>query len=299
MDIRQLELFIDLAETLHFGRTAERMHLSASAVSRSLRRLEEQLGRRLLERDQRRVRLNDAGRIFLEYARRSVDDWRGLRARLNPEPEQLKGEVSLYCSVTAVYSLVAELLRRLRERHPGIEPVLHTGDQADAIEQVREGQVDLAIAARPRALPPALRFLTLARSPLLFIAPISGLGPGRPQRWEHAPLILPQRGLGRQHIEQWFRRRGVEPDIYAQVAGHEAIVSMVSLGLGVGVVPELVLRASAQGDQVQVVELEPALPRFEVGLCSRAGRLEDPLVAALWSCAGDAGAEMAYHERFW
>src|SRR5690625_1296883 len=100
-DIRQLALFIELAETLHFGRTAERMHLSASAVSRSLRRLEDQLGRRLLERDQRRVRLNDAGRVFLEYARRSVDDWHGLRARLNPEPEQLKGEVSLYCSGTA------------------------------------------------------------------------------------------------------------------------------------------------------------------------------------------------------
>src|SRR5690625_6293796 len=83
MDIRQLELFIDLAETLHFGRTAERMHLSASAVSRGLRRLEEQLGRGLLERDQRRVRLNDAGRGFLGYARRSVDGWDGLRARRN------------------------------------------------------------------------------------------------------------------------------------------------------------------------------------------------------------------------
>lgn len=293
MGLRELELFIDLAETLHFGRTGERLHLSASAVSRAIHRLEKQVGRRLLERDNRSVQLNDAGRVFLSYARQSVEEWHRVRARLNPQPAQLAGEVSLFCSVTAVYSLVAELLGRVRRRYSGIELILHTGDQADAIGRVQSGVEDLAIAARPQLLPNALQFLTLARSPLQFIAPLARSSDAAPlcadQCWETLPLIVSERGLARHHVDQWFRRRGVEPSIYAQVAGHEAIVPMVSLGLGVGVVPALVLDASPQRDTVQVVPAQPPLPMFEVGLCVREQRLEDPLVAAFWACAGDVG----------
>lgn len=294
MDLRELELFVDLSETLHFGRTGERLHLSPSAVSRSLQRLEQRLGRRLVERDNRSVRLNEAGRTFLDYARRALEDWRRVQERLNPQPGRLAGEISLYCSVTAVYSLLAELLARVRGRYPHIELKLHTGDQADAIERVQAGSEDLAIAARPQPLPRKLQFLTLARSPLLFIAPRSEgpvarllTAPGDPN-WAQLPLIVSERGLARQHVEQWFRRRSLVPSIYAQVAGHEAIVPMVGLGLGVGVVPELVLQASPQRESVRVLAVNPGLPPFEVGLCARTQRLENPLVAAFWGSAGAA-----------
>lgn len=293
MDLKELELFVDLAETLHFGRTGERMHLSPSAVSRAVQRLEQRLGRRLLERDNRSVRLNEAGRIFLAYALRSLEEWRRVQAQLDPKPTRLAGEVSLYCSVTAVYSLVAELLGRVRARYPDIELKLHTGDQADAIERVQAGTEDLAIAARPQPLPRKLRFLTLARSPLQFIAPARSDAAHRPDSgepdWRDLPLIVSERGLARQHVDSWFRQRGIDPVVYAQVAGHEAIVPMVGLGLGVGVVPELVLDASPQRHSVRVVPVSPTLPMFEVGLCARAQRLDDPLIAAFWSCAGDAG----------
>lgn len=288
MDTRELELFADLAETLHFGRTGERMHLSASAVSRSIQRLEQRLGRRLLERDNRSVQLNEAGRIFLRYAQQSLEDWRRVQVRLDPRPARLAGKVSLYCSVTAVYSLVAELLGEVRRRYPDIELKLHTGDQADAIDRIQSGREDLAIAARPESLARKVRFLTLARSPLLFIAP--RLAPSVPAPdWRESPLILSERGLARQHVDHWFRQQGVEPNIYAQVAGHEAIVAMVGLGLGIGVVPELVLAASPQRASVRVMPVAPALALFEIGLCVRLQRLDDPLVAAFWDCAEAAG----------
>jgi LysR family positive regulator for ilvC len=290
VDTRELELFVHLAETLHFGRTGERMHLSASAVSRSVQRMEQELGQRLLERDNRSVRLTPAGEALGRYARQSLGQWRGFLESVRPDYEQLRGEISLYCSVTAVYSLLSGLLGNFRNRHPAIELKLHTGDQADGLERLAQGHEDLAVAALPERLPKRLLAQSLAQSPLLFIAPavpcaVDELVRQSPIPWQRVPLILSERGLARQQVDRWCRELGIRPDIYAQVSGHEAIVSMVALGLGVGVVPELVLLNSPQRDMIRRLEVEPPLPLFRIGLCVAEQRLDNPLVRAFWESA--------------
>ncbi len=290
MDTRELELFVVLAETLHFGQTAERMHLSASAISRSIQRMEQEVGQRLLDRDKRSVRLTGAGQSLLLYARQELQQWRAFVESLQPHYQLLHGEISLYCSVTAAYSLLERILSSFRSRYPAIELKLHTGDQADAIEHVLGGQEDLAIAALPDKLPRKIRAQTLMQSPLLFIAPafpcaVAEMVNGAAVAWEQLPLILSERGLARQSAEQWYRRQGIKPNIYAQVSGHEAIVSMVGLGLGVGVVPELVVRSSPQRDRIRSLDVQPELTPFSVGLCVMEQRLENPLVKAFWDSA--------------
>jgi LysR family positive regulator for ilvC len=130
----------------------------------------------------------------------------------------------------------------------------------------------------------------LAQSPLLFIAPafpcaVSDVAAAEPLDWAQLPLILSERGLARQQVDEWCRGNGIKPNIYAQVSGHEAIVSMVGLGLGVGVVPELVLANSPQRATVRILDVQPALAPFVVGLCAAANRLEDPLIKAFWDTA--------------
>lgn len=299
MDTRELELFLSLTETLHFGQTGERMHLSASAVSRSIQRIEEELGQKLLERDKRSVRLTAAGEQLRLFAQEHLLQWRALVDRLQPKEQALRGEISLYCSVTAVYSLLAQLLSSFRNRYPAIEIKLHTGDQADAIDRVMNGYDDLAIAALPEKLPKKLRTQTLAESPLVFIAPAVActvaalVAEPASTDWSLVPLILSERGLARQRVEAWCRARSIKPNIYAQVSGHEAIVSMVGLGLGVGVVPELVLANSPLRDTIRVLEVNPPLAPFVVGLCATAQRLENPLVRAFWESA-DASYPAAF-----
>lgn len=279
-----------LAETLHFGQTGERMHLSPSAISRTVKRMEEVVGQRLLERDKRSVQLTAAGASLLLYARQQLVQWRGFVDSLRPDYQMLHGEISLYCSVTAAYSLLARLLSDFRSRYPAIELKLHTGDQADAIEHVLSGEEDLAIAAMPEKLSKKLRMQTLAQSPLVFIAPAFACAV-RDQitveapNWEQVPLIVSERGLARLRVDAWYRNQNLKPNIYAQVSGHEAIVSMVSLGFGVGVVPELVLANSPQRDNIIVVDVEPVLAPFVVGLCATVQRLENPLVKAFWDTA--------------
>lgn len=295
MDTRQLRLFLYLSDTLHFGQTGEAMHMSASAVSRTVQKIEEEVGQRLLERDNRSVRLTPTGQQFRRYAARALSEWQGFRESIAEDSAHLSGEVSVFCSVTAAYSVLANILEPFRRRYPEIEIKLRTGDQADAITHVQQGSDDIAIAARPDRLPGKLQFLTLQYSPLVFIYPglpcavegvIQQCAEGdTPIPWEQIPFILSERGLARTRMDQWFRRQGIKPLIYAQASGHEAIVSMVGLGFGVGVVPELVIANSPLRDRVQVLDVQPPLTPFAVGLCASGQRLENPLVRAFWECA--------------
>ena len=100
MDQRSLQVFLAVADTLNFSRSGEQLHMSVSAVSRTVQRLEQEVGQPLLERDRRHVSLTHAGVEFRDYARRALVEWQSLRRKLD-EATALAGEVSLYCSVTA------------------------------------------------------------------------------------------------------------------------------------------------------------------------------------------------------
>jgi LysR family positive regulator for ilvC len=290
MDLRQLRQFVALADTLHFGRASAASHVSPSALSRGIRQLERDVGAALFERDNRSVSLTRQGATFLGWARDVLAGWDEVRHTLQAQGGVLQGEVSLYCSVTASYSFLFELLSRLRRDHPRIELKLHTGDPEDAIARVLGGHEDIAIGARPNALPAGLAFKPIARSGLVFIAEARNparraLHRPRPDRaaWSGTPMILPESGLARQRADAWFRSVGVKPLVYAQVAGNEAIVSMVSLGFGVGVVPQIVLDNSPLAGKVAVVRVTPALAPYEVGLFTLEKRLRSPLIAAFWA----------------
>jgi LysR family positive regulator for ilvC len=186
----------------------------------------------------------------------------------------------MFCSVTASYSFLFDILTRFRQNHPQVEIKLHTGDPEEAMDRVMAGEEDISIGARPVRLPNALAFRPIAVSPLVFIA-------HRAQRssfdWAVTPMILPERGVGRNRADEWFHQRGIAPRIYAQVAGNEAIVSMVSLGFGVGVVPEIVLGNSPLADRVRILDVRPPLAAYEVGLVTLERRRSNPLVEAFWN----------------
>ncbi len=290
MDIKPLKQFLALADTLHFGRASEVCHVSPSTLSRNIKQLEEALGASLFERDNRSVTLTPQGVLFQQYARDSLMQWDVLRNSLLAESHELQGEVSFFCSVTASYSFLYEILSEFRLNHPKIEIKLHTGDHALAIPRVLAGDEDIAIAARPDLLPTGMAFKLIAISPLVFIAPADADDgspamppPLSPGDWARTPMILSEEGLARKRADRWFRDQQIKPRIYAQVAGHEAIVSMVSLGFGVGVVPKIVLDNSPLAGKVRILGVQPALPDYHVGLCALEKKLKNPLIHALWS----------------
>ncbi len=294
MNTKELEIFTHLAKTLHFAKTGEAMHLSASAVSRTVQRLEDSVGAGLFERDNRRVSLTPAGREFQRYAEQALTNWEALLQSLHREGRELSGELSVYCSVTAAYSVLGRVLETFRNRYPRIELKLHTGDQADSLERVIAGNEDIAITARPEQLHQRLAFQVLTHSPLRLIAPtvqcaVSDVMASGELDWSRLPVIMSERGMARVELERWFRSHGIKPTIYAQVSGHEAIASMVALGLGVGVVPELVLAHSPIAEKLKVLPLVDELKPLAVGVCTLKRRLDNPLISAFWEVAASVG----------
>lgn len=288
MNIKTLSHFLALADTLHFGRASEECHISISALSRNIRQLEEELGVSLFNRDNRTVELTREGQRFVEYARDTSKQWNIIRHELTDNSGQLSGEISIYCSVTASYSFLYELLSRFRTVHPRIEIKLHTGDPDRAIGRILDGSEEITIAARPDTVNRGLSFKPITQSPLLFIAPLEPqpnlptTSPRTPEEWSAVPMILSEAGVSRSRVDHWFRDNGLTPNIYAQVAGNEAIVSMVSLGFGLGVVPKIVLDNSPLSHTVQILEVNPSLEPYDIGLFTLKKSLRNPLVAAFW-----------------
>ena len=290
MNIKILKHFLALAETLHFGRASDECHISISALSRNIRQLEDELGVELFNRDNRTVALTREGQKFVDYARETSSQWHLIRHELTDNSSQLKGEISLYSSVTASYSFFYDLLSRFRIAQPGIEIKLRTGDPEHAIAHILDGKEDITIAARPANLPRGLVFNPIAISPLLFIAPLEQQLPNVPttapssaQEWANIPMILSESGVSRTHVDEWFNKQNITPKIYAQVTGNEAIVSMVSLGFGIGVVPKIVLDNSPLVDRIKVLDVQPELAPYDIGLFALKKNLKNPMVEAFWS----------------
>lgn len=293
MNTRVLQQFLALTDQLHFGRASNVCHISISALSRNIRALEQEMGVTLFNRDNRSVSLTSEGLKFQQYAKESIAQWNLIRNELADNAGTLHGEISMYCSVTATYTILFDLLNRFRAEHPGIEIKLHTGDHGYALERIIEGKEEITIAARPTSLPRGLMFKPVTVSPLLFIGPIEQSDPDVPvtpptseSAWANVPMILSESGIARKRIDEWFRKMDVKPRIYAQVAGNEAIVSMVSLGLGIGVVPKIVLDNSPMADRIQVLNVQPELEPYNIGLFTLKKSLNNPLVNAFWELIG-------------
>ncbi|VGO17129.1 HTH-type transcriptional regulator GltR [Pontiella desulfatans] len=283
METQALETFIKTAELLHFGKASRACNLSPSALTRTIQRLEEEVGKPLFLRDNRSVALTEAGNRLLAYARNAVQDWRQFQESLSAE-KAVGGTLSLYASITAVYSLLPELLEAYRSAYPEVQLELRTGAAERAVEQVLSGEIDLAVAALPDQKQARMEFMPLAETPLVFIAPKTMDLPRKPD-FSRLPLVVPQSGTARHRLDGWLRKEGVTPNIASEVSGNEALIAMVRLGTGVGIVPQLALERSPFRNEVSVVGNAPRLDPYVVGLCSAKRNLKRPAVKAMWELA--------------
>ncbi|MFT3926667.1 MAG: HTH-type transcriptional activator IlvY [Myxococcales bacterium] len=286
----ELTAFLHVAESLHFARSAKALHMSPSALTRAIQRLESELGHQLFERQKRSVRLTRAGEIFRDHARAQKAAQARLLEALAAEKQAPTGELRIACTVTASYSLLPKLLARCRARYPGIHLQLSTSDAARCLQRLENEEVDVAVVPEPDRPASELRFVRLAETELTFIAPSVDRELSRRARlggaqWNGLPVILPRRGLERDRFDLWLEQQSARPEVYAEVEGNEAILSMVALGCGVGIVPELVLRDSPLRGRVERVSVARPPRGFHVSLCAKDKTLTRRTAAALWELA--------------
>lgn len=290
MDIRSAQLFQHLASSLNFSHTSEQMHVSAPTLTRVIQRLEQELKTQLFYRDKRSVKLTDAGRRFQRFVYYWLEEWHQLQLDLQLSSVELTGEIRIFCTVTASYSHLPAILDRFRLLCPKADIKLSTGDAASAIEKVRQGEVDIALAAHPTLLPINMAFRSIAKLPVNLIAPtipcrVNDLLNQKPIPWQDIPMILPEHGPARQRLDTWLNHLGIKAKVVAMVDGHEAMVSMVALGSAISLAAEPVIQHSPVRDRVKVIEIDYQFEQFDLGVCMLTKRLNEPLIQSFWQVA--------------
>ena len=177
-----------------------------------------------------------------------------------------------------------------QKEYPEVQLELRPGAAEKAVLQVESGEIDIAVAALPDRRNAGIEFLPIMTTPLIFIAgkqmaaSISHIEDGQLDL-ARVPLVLPQAGLSRRRLDKWLKKNRIVPKISSEVSGNEAIIPMVHLGCGVGIVPQLVLDRSPFRADVVILDQMPLLDPYVVGLCSSRRNLQKPVVQAFWQLA--------------
>jgi DNA-binding transcriptional LysR family regulator len=170
VELRHLRAFAAVAEELHFGRAAARLHMAQPPLSQQIKRLERELGVQLLERTTRQVRLTNAGSVFLEHARRVLAEADRARESVLLTEHGERGEIRVGLTGVTTWRLLPRMTRAYRERYPlvrlELQPAVFSGPQISAL---LDGSIDVGFLRAP--VPPQLIGRTLLGEELMAVLP--------------------------------------------------------------------------------------------------------------------------------
>lgn len=270
MELRHVRAFLVVAEELHFGRSAARLHVVQSAVSQTIQALEEEVGAKLFERTKRRVALTPAGESFVEHARRALEALERGKASARSAGSGESGDLSLAFTLMSALTVLPRAVHAYRERFPRVRLLIRSMTSRDQLAAIEERRCDIGFMPRATAKRGSESERALAAEPLeeaplaVVVAQGHALARRRAVRLrelsEEPMVFLVQRD--EPQVNQAFRQRcaaaGFEPRIAAEVEDVESVLGFVAAGIGVACVPGLVRSLPFPG--TTVVDLEPAAP---------------------------------------
>ncbi|TFZ07854.1 LysR family transcriptional regulator [Ramlibacter humi] len=255
VELRLWRQFAAVAETLHFGRAAARLHMTQPPLTQAIAQLEKLLGVRLFDRTKRSVQLTEAGAALLPEAQALLARARALPAQARAAAAGEAGHLRLAFVSTAGFTLLPEWVRVFRAEHPGatLDLLEATGDvQLPALER---GEIDAGFLLHsPGFAPEGLAHLLVAQEPLVLAVPESHpLATARTLAFPKVlaePLVMfPRRILPSLHdaVFALYHAAGREPRVAQEAIQMQTIVNLVSAGLGVAWVPDSVRQFQRPG----------------------------------------------------
>jgi DNA-binding transcriptional LysR family regulator len=243
MELRHLRYFVAVGEEQHYGRASRRLRVAQPALSRQIQDLEEEIGFKLFERLPRGVKLNPAGKLFLEDARRILQEISDAAARAARVARGRSGTLRVGFTENASWrGVVPDSFRRFREQQPDAELQLHPAASLDQIEAIRAGRLDAGFVNFMPDADPELDQLAVG-NPHVELAvpkrhPLAKLKKARLRDLVDAAFVWFPRWAGPAFYDQMMEacyRGGLKSPRIVQEGNNEAtILSLVSTGLGVG-----------------------------------------------------------------
>jgi DNA-binding transcriptional LysR family regulator len=258
VDVREARYFIAVAEELHFGRAAERLHMSQPPLSQAIKALEQRLGAALLHRTTREVTLTAAGAVFLDACRALVGAATAADAAVRHAADGQVGALRIGVVTSSFSDPLPRILELFQRAHPRVDVRVEEVDTRAAVESVHRRELDVALV-RQLATPPGLERVTLHREPFVLAVPASwadatdepwDLAKAAELRW----IWLPRRISPDYHDEvvASCRAAGFAPDARHLARSINSQLAMVACGLGVALVPAGVAHRSEHADAARV-----------------------------------------------
>ncbi|GAB3626318.1 LysR family transcriptional regulator [Pandoraea terrae] len=295
MDLRQLRYFVAVAEERHFGRAAQRLAMTQPPLSQQIRALEDSLGAPLFVRTKRSVELTAVGRQLLPEVRRILGDADGLKALAQGLAHGEVGTLSLGFVSTADYGILPPLLREFGERYPRVRLQLLEATSDVQIEALMAGRLDagLFIPPVPARFASELSYLPIVREPLMLALPADRAGAGTEavslNDYAREPLIVFPRRVAPAFydiIMGCYSACGLTPRVGQEAIQMQTIVSLVSAGMGVALVPQSLCHLRRTGVVYRALRARNAL--IETGLLWRTAEVTPVLEGFLETARGVA-----------
>ena len=244
MDLRQLDMFRTVAETLSFTRAGEKLHVSHSAISRQVKLLEEELGVLLFARVSKRIFLTEPGNVLLSHVRTIFDQVAQASQAVAQVSRGSTHHLNLGTGTTMLNFFLPPVFEEFKKRFPSVAIHIKTGQWPIVLEDVRAGALDLVISTLPIPLE-GRDFLVrpLYREELVLAVgkrhPLAGKKFIEPRELNDIPLTtFPSYSATYQVIQSMFRDLGISPQIELELENDEAIVQYIAKDTGVAFLPK-------------------------------------------------------------
>ncbi|GLZ41663.1 LysR substrate-binding domain-containing protein [Actinokineospora sp. NBRC 105648] len=248
MTLQQLVYFLAVADTRHFTRAAQRARVAQPSLSKQIHSLETELGAPLFTRARGNVALTAAGEALLPVARRILSDVDTARLEVAELVGLRRGRIRLGATPSVCVGVLADVLRRFHDRHPGVRLLVEESGSRDLTEALLGGDLDLALLiVPPQGIEPALTMTPVLREQLMVASSVdlpalSERATVRLEALRDQPMVMFRQGYDlRETTLHACRAAGFEPTLAVEGGEMDAVLRFVEAGLGVAVVPSLVL----------------------------------------------------------
>jgi DNA-binding transcriptional LysR family regulator len=255
IELRPLRQFLAVAEELHFGRAARRLHMTQPPLTQAIQTLERLLGAPLFVRSQRKVALSPAGAALLPAVRRLLQAADDLPRQAQAAAAGLSGRLRLGFVSTVAYGPLPEWLRTFREAQPEVQLQLKEATLDVQLDAFAADEIDAGFVLHaPGAAPPGLAAWRALREPLVMALPSSHPAAAQPrlafERVADEPLVIFPRPIAPSLFDAvlgFYRARGTTPRIAQEAIQMQTIVNLVSAGIGVAWVPASLMQLQRPG----------------------------------------------------
>jgi LysR family hydrogen peroxide-inducible transcriptional activator len=283
MEIHQLRYFVAVADEGSFSRAAAKVRVAQPSLSQQIRKLEAEIGQPLFDRLPRSVVLTEAGRCFLDYARQILASIGDARRRVDDLKDKISGDVAVGAIPTIAPYVLPELVVTFQNHYPDV--TLHIVEDVTGVitRRVEAGELDVALASTCQRSP-TLQVERLGYEPLLALVPKGHalakqtaitLDDLKSQRF----LLLHEMHCLSQQVHHLLESRRLHPEVALAGSQLSTIANMVAAGIGVSIVPNMMVKHQATPGCVSL-PFAPPVPERELNFLHNPLRFQSKAAAA-------------------